>query len=331
MTNDLKQLASLLRGHDPASNVRADPVALSATLDDIISNAIRTPRAAKWHWPRRKLLTLLPVTAVLVGAAVMLPIVMQPGDGGPLVLGPAKALAFAKKGDYIDVRIVDPDADPQRYREDFAAHGLKVDLQMEPSSPSLVGTMISISSPQRMTVFHPDGFEIKGEHGSDWIKSIEGTECGNFWCKAGVSIPLKLRGPVEITFGRAARPGERYEVAGDATAHGEILEGVDLANQTVAEVKLLLRQRNVTVEYRYNRQAVLQPESVSDFWYVHEAFSGHHKNSVILSVASWPMNHPRMGGPGWFKFLILAVAALMTVAVVWMIRALRRQAGQVLR
>ncbi|GII27770.1 hypothetical protein [Planotetraspora mira] len=301
MTNDLKQLTSLLQAHDPASHVCADPIALSATLDDIIGNPTRTPQTAKRHWSRRQLLTLIPVTAVLAGAAVVLPIVMRPSDVGPITLGPAKALAFAKNGDYIDIRIADPDADPRRYREDFASHGLNVDLQMEPSSPSLVGTMISISSPGKETNYRTDGFEIKDEHGSEWVKRIEGTDCGNMWCMAGVSIPVNLRSPVEIIFGRAARPGERYEIAGDPTAHGEILEGVDLENQTVAEVKRILQQRNGTIEsyleappepfpsagWDYTEH-VLQPISVLDSWYVHEAFGGHNKKSVRLVVASWP-------------------------------------------
>ncbi|WP_433222470.1 hypothetical protein [Microtetraspora malaysiensis] len=310
MTNDLRQLKSLLQAHDPASHVRADPVVMSAALDGIISNTTRTPQTAKRRWSRRRLLALIPVTAVLVGATVVLPIIMQPSEGGPLILGPAKALAFARNGDYIDVRIVDPDADPRRYREDFAAHGLNVDLQMEPASPSLVGTMVSISSPGKMIIYRPGGFEIKDQHGSDWIKSIGGTDCGNVWCKAGVSIPLNLRGPVGVVFGRAARPGERYGVAGDPTAHGEILEGVDLANQTVAEVKRILRQRNVTIESYHEEKAppgpssrdrtgwdysehVLQPVSVPDTWYVHEAFGGPYKNSVRLVVASWPTSNPR--------------------------------------
>ncbi|GII42099.1 hypothetical protein [Planotetraspora phitsanulokensis] len=308
MTSDLKQLTSLFQAHDPASHVRVDPVVLSDALNDIVGDTTRAPQTAKRRWSRRQSLTLIPVTAVLVGAALVLPIVMRPGDVGPITLGPAKALAFAKNGDHIDVRIVDPDADPRRYREDFAAHGLNVDLQMVPSSPSLVGTMISISSPGRSTNYRPDGFEIKDEHGSEWIKKIEGTDCGNMWCMAGVSIPVGLHSPVEIIFGRAARPGERYEVAGDPTAHGEVLEGVDLANRPVAEVKRMLQQRNATVEsyleappepiphdfagWDYTEH-VLQPVSVLDTWYVHEAFGGHNKNSVRLVVASWPTDHPR--------------------------------------
>ncbi|MGI5485752.1 hypothetical protein [Microtetraspora malaysiensis] len=308
MTNDLKQLKSLFQAHDPASHVRADPVVMSAALDGIISNTTRTPQAAKRRWSRRRLLTLIPVTAVLVGATVVLPIIMQPSDGGPLILGPAKALAFARNGDYVDVRIVDPDADPRRYREDFAAHGLNVDLKIMPSSPSLVGTMISVSSPGRVTIYRQDGSEIKDQYVSDWVKIIGGTDCGNMWCQAGVSIPLNLRGPVAIIFGRAARPGERYEVTGDPTARGETLEGVDLANQTVAEVKRILRQRHVTIESYYEAppkpssrdrhgwdysEHVLQPVSVPDTWYVHEAFGGHYKNSVSLVVASWPTSNPR--------------------------------------
>lgn len=309
MTDDLKRLTGLLQAHDPAAHVRADPVAMSAALDDIISGTTRTPpRTAKRRRSRGHVLTLIPVTAVLVGATVVLPIIMRPGDEGSLILGPAKALAFARNGDHLDVRIVDPDADPRRYREDFAAHGLDVRLRMEPASPSLVGTVISIASPGTVTGEGRHGFGIKDQHGGDRIRTIEGTNCGNMWCKAGVSIPLNLRDPVEIIFGRAARPGERYKFTGDPTAHGEVLEGVNLTNRTVAEVKRMLRQRHVTIEsyheappepfphdlaaWDYTEHA-LQPVSVPDTWYVHEAFGGHHRNSVKLVVASRPTSHPR--------------------------------------
>ncbi|GAA0852426.1 AzlD domain-containing protein [Streptosporangium amethystogenes subsp. fukuiense] len=307
MTNTLKQLMTTLQTHDPASHVRADPLVLSATLQSVIADTAREPRKTKPRWSWQRWLTLIPVTALLVGAAVIMPIIMHPNEIGPMTLGPAKALAFTRNGDYIDVRIVDPDADPERYRQDFAAHGLNVELKTEPASPSLVGAMISVSSPQRTVVFHSDGFEIKDGNRSPRIKKIEGTDCGKIWCLAGVSIPVGLRSPFEVTFGRAARLGERYEITGDPTARGEILEGMKLANKTVGEVRIMLQRRHATVSHYYKAppepsprdgsgldvtEHPLQAEDVPDTWYVHEALGGHEKNAVRLIVAPQPTANP---------------------------------------
>ncbi|GLX96344.1 hypothetical protein [Herbidospora sp. NBRC 101105] len=279
-----------LQDNDPAAHVRADPATMSATLDAII----RSPRPVRRR--RRKPLILITLTAVL---AVVLPIVLRPAPGAPFVLGPAKALAFAKQGDYIDVQIVDPDADPRRYREDFAAHGLKVNLVMEPASPSLVGKVLGIFSPDHSVNHRPDGFEVANQ----LVKAIEGADCGNFWCLAGVSIPLDLRSPLEISAGRPARPGEQYAVTGDPAAPGEVLEGEDLTNLTVAGARSLLRERNVAVETYYESgygvrgdwdysEHTLPPEKIPDSWYVHETWGGHHPGTVRLVVAAAPTDRP---------------------------------------
>ncbi|MFI7690105.1 hypothetical protein ACIBQ6_13605 [Nonomuraea sp. NPDC049655] len=307
MNSDLDQLTRLFQAHDPARHVQARPGDLTATLETILGDSAPVSAKPRRRWIRRRWLALVPVTVVLVGMAIALPVLLQPREVGPFIVGPAKALAFAKNGDYIDVRIVDPDADPRRFREDFAAHGLNVTLTMEPASPSLVGTLVSVSAPQRTVTFHADGFTIDGEPGDNRIKLIKGTDCGRTWCQAGVSIPVSLRSPFELISGRPARPGERYELTGDPTARGEILEGADLANRTVAEVKALLRERGATVESYHQAPPepfprdgagwdytahVLRPESVPDAWYVHEALGSHETNRVKLVVAPRPSAHP---------------------------------------
>ncbi|GAA3135479.1 hypothetical protein [Streptosporangium carneum] len=315
MNNDIKQLRSMLEAHDPAGRVRADPLASSATLREIVGGAERTPGRVTRRWFRRRWLLLLPAAVVLAGAVIALTAVLRPGDVGPVHVGPGKAeaLAFTANGDTVDVRIVDPDADPRRYREEFAAHGMDVDLRMQSASPSLVGKMISVSSPGRMTVYNPDGsFDIQDKNGSSRIEGVGGSpDCGVIWCKTGVRIPVALRGPVVITFGRAARPGEPYELAGDPTARGESLEGLPLRNRTVAEVRLMLRQRQVTVKRYYHdapenppeagrgwqpTEHVLRPEEVPGTWYVHEAWGSRDRGAVGLLVAPWPTSVIPPGG-----------------------------------
>ncbi|GAB1819289.1 hypothetical protein [Herbidospora sp. RD11066] len=284
-----------LRDHDPARDVHADPATMAMVLDDIITTPRPERRRRRW-----RAVTLVALTATLLALAI----VLQPGTGAPPILGPAKALAFARNGDHIDVRIVDPDADPARYQKDFAAHGLNVSLVLVPTSPSLVGTVIDISSPTAGVHYSPDAFEIRGARGGEWITAIEGRDCGNTWCKAGVSIPLDLRSQVELVVGRPARPGERYETGGDPAARGEVMEGEDLTNLTVAELRLLARERDAVVEAYYELEPKgdrgnwvfsdrpLQPENIPEGWYVHAAWGGDYAGTVRVVVASWPSEQP---------------------------------------
>ncbi|WP_061296796.1 hypothetical protein [Herbidospora cretacea] len=283
-----------LRDNDPACHVRADPATMAAVLDTIV----RTPRPVRRR--RRRSLVLIPLTAL----TAILVIMSQPGVSASYELGPAKSVAFSRNSDRIDIRIADPNADPERFRADFAAHGLDVTLDTVPTSPSLVGAVISVNSPQRMVHYHTDGFEIVGEQGSEWITSIRGTRCGDRSCVTAVSVPVDLRSPLELTIGRAPEPGERYEVGGDPTAPGEPLEGFDLTNYTVDEAARLLRELNVTVQsyhperppdhvggWDYSAHTV-QPEKVPGSWHVQRVFGGHAPDTVRLVVAAEPTDRP---------------------------------------
>ncbi|MFF5209284.1 hypothetical protein [Streptosporangium sp. NPDC000396] len=302
MNNDLKQLKIMLEAHDPARQVRADPSTLSATLQKIIDDTPRSSPAVtrrQRRWSRPRWLITIPAVAILAGAALAVTVVVRPGAVGPVHVGPAEALAFTRNGDYIDVRIIDPDADPERYRREFAAHGLNVDLKMEPASPSLVGRMMHVSIEGETTVISNGSLASK-------VKEIDDeSDCGDVRCKAGVSIPVDLKKRVEVIFGRAPRPGERYEMGGDPTARGEVLEGMSLKNKTVGEVKRMAQERHAMIQGYYGAdpgdqpgaprssgwdysEHVLRPESVPDTWYVHEAWGGHDKNTIELVVASWP-------------------------------------------
>jgi hypothetical protein len=76
---------------------------------------------------------------------------------GPVDVGPpsaqAAALSFTRDSGYLDVIVRDPVAGPARYRAEFAAHHLRITLQLVPVSPSLVGTVVymGISGPGTIT------------------------------------------------------------------------------------------------------------------------------------------------------------------------------------
>ncbi|WP_171074734.1 hypothetical protein [Nonomuraea basaltis] len=297
-------------------------IAQAAALRQIMDS----PLPQRRRLVKRRLITGTVVTAL----AIVIAIVVAPADLGGMRIGPdsAHALSFTKNGDYIDVRIVDPSADPQRFRDEFAAHGLDVDLKLWAASPSVVGTIISATV--------KDG---RGPQNLEMLESAEGPgRCGNLWCKGGVRIPVNHRGRIELIFGRAAGPGEKYEIQGDPTAQGEIFAGLDLRNRSLAEVKAMARERNATIARLFqappenpspNDDAWLQedhelsPVNVPDTWYVHEGITSREPGSVDLVVAPWKKKGPRpipagdapIGGAGTISSGTTLSSALRTFPV----------------
>ncbi|WP_067479249.1 hypothetical protein [Actinomadura hibisca] len=285
MSNDVEHLRTLLADHDPARDVRADDAQVEQALRAVTAAPDPRGRAVRTTW-RRRLLVGVPVTIVATAAVTGLTLVRPDGDG-PARVGTAQALAFTERGDHLEVRVLDPDADPQTYRKQFAAHRLNVELRVAPVSPSLVGKMLAYDE---RTTARPRVTPLEGDR-----------TCGEISCYPGVRIPSGLRNRVDLLFGRAAKPGERYEIGGDAAAAGEPLAGVALKGRKVGEVRRLAGQRGVTiVKYRRTpsdcgtgdrcdpqpQERPLESGQVPDSWYVHGALTGRSRTEVSLDVAS---------------------------------------------
>jgi hypothetical protein len=86
-------------------------------------------------------------------------------------------------------------------------------------------------------------------------------------------VPAGFRGQAQLAFGRAARPGERYETTAPATAPGEVMHGMRFQGDTVSQVLAMLRERDVTVPvFNYARQGYARNLShVPGSWYVYDA------------------------------------------------------------
>jgi hypothetical protein len=216
---------------------------------------------------RRVGFAAVPVAAAAIVAAGIAFWPGQAGTAGTVSagLGPlhpdAHALAFTTSDGYITVVVRDPLADQASYNAEFRAHRLNVTLSLVPVSPSLVGTVVEIST---------------SGPGGNSITTI--TAAGRCWtggggsqCPVGVRIPVGYRGQADIVFGRAARTGEQYESTTDADAPGEVMHGLAYQGRSVAAVLAMLRPRHVTVPtYRYDGQ-VLSPGQVPGTWYVYDA------------------------------------------------------------
>jgi hypothetical protein len=244
------------------------------------------PPAPAGRHRRRVWLVAVPVAAAVAVAAVAGVSARHPGQGaGTAGTRPAgydpRALAFTTGDGFITVIVRDPLADQASYNAEFKAHGLDITLSLVPVSPSIVGTVVEISTSG------PDG---------DSITTITArgrcqTGGGGDECPVGLRVPVGYRGQATLVFGRAARPGEQYESAAPATAPGEVMYGLTYQGKSVAAVLAMLRARDVTVPtYRYNGN-VLAPDQVPGTWYVYNAVPWAAQQ-VLLFVGPTPNGAP---------------------------------------
>ena len=227
---------------------------------------------------RKRLLIGVPVAAALAVAGLIATSVGAPGQHvGPVAVGPPKAqaaaLSFTRHGHYIRVIVRNPVADPERYRAEFAQYHLNITLRLVPASPSIVGTVVYGSG---------TGIEPITAVGKCF------TGGGGNACPVGVMVPINFRGTAVLVFGRAARPGEQYESAGQATSPGEAMHGLHYVGKTVATVLAILARRGVTVpQWRVQRNGQCYTESLRSVpgnWVVYDAVPWA-PGQVLLSAA----------------------------------------------
>jgi hypothetical protein len=281
----------------PVTDAEAERIVRPATFADLAGRITASPAAAADGTPypaassraRRRWLIGAPLAAGLAAAVLLVTWLASPAQRvGPARTGPqavqaAQALSFTTSGRYITVIVRNPLADPSRYRAEFAAHHLDITLTLVPASPSLVGTLV-----------------YSGQSGGADITPITAqgkcyTGGGGSACPVGVRIPVDFRGQAQLAFGRAARPGERYESTAPATAPGEVMHGMRFRGDTVRQVLAMLRERHVTVPvFNYARQGDVRNVShVPGTWYVYDA-DPWASQQVMLSVG--PTKTPPAGG-----------------------------------
>ncbi|GAA1780123.1 hypothetical protein [Streptomonospora arabica] len=195
----------------------------------------------------RRLLVAVPVAAVLAAGGVAATALMPTSAPDPVAPQEAAALEIDVDDGLVVAEVKDPTADPERYAEEFAEHGLDVDLKLIPASPTLVGKLTYLD--QNMTGKGTDDRDV------EVIESPE--QCTpDGGCPVGVRIPKDYANPVQLAFGRAPEKGEKYQATNAATAPGEALEGVDVVGMTVGEARGVLADNGQEVaEYRLGGEA----------------------------------------------------------------------------
>ncbi|GAA2285491.1 hypothetical protein GCM10010149_34260 [Nonomuraea roseoviolacea subsp. roseoviolacea] len=204
----------------------------------------------------RVLRAAVPGVALLAAAFLGLSWLLPAGHGlGP---GTAAALDIKKEDGYYVIEVKDLYADSATYEAQLRDAGLDVTLNVVPSTPALVGSVSPTS--------------ITEDRYLDEIKTIDRPgECDKMGgCPIGVKIPENFEGHAEITIGREARPGERFQNGTAIDALGEPLHCLPYIGRTVAEVRGMLQERGVTVQEFDDMDPVSggTKESVPDSWLV---------------------------------------------------------------
>jgi hypothetical protein len=203
----------------------------------------RSGRSPRWHRRRRP----GAVYALLVLAVAVLAIVVVRAPAGgparsvvhtttPAVKTVAVAFRTTESGDII-ATVTDPFAAQSTLNAAFEAAGLDITVTLVPVSPSLVGTVISVSQP----VDEPDGHIEAIQHGTCIIPANG--------CPIGITVPRGFTGAGFITLGRPAQPGEIYTSTNSAFAPGEALYCSGLLNEQVATAIPQIQADNITAEW----------------------------------------------------------------------------------
>jgi hypothetical protein len=245
----------------PSSPVPSSPVPSSP----VPSSPVPDGTGPVSRLPRPRWLIAVPLAAGLAAVALIATALGHPGQRvGPVSVGPAaaEALSFTSQQGYLKVVVRNPLADPSRYRAEFARHHLNITLRLLPVSPSIVGTVVYMgqsAGSSNLTPITAKGRCYTGGGGSA--------------CPVGVRIPADFHGSAQLVFGRAARPGERYESTVSAFAPGEVMHGMTVKGRTVTQVVAALRRRHVTAAvFNYFHQGDgVNRRQVPGSWYVYDA------------------------------------------------------------
>ena len=193
--------------------------------------------------------------ALAAGAAASVVAAVTLIGAEPCTSQAAAGIEFERREGHLIARVVDLRADPDAMRAAFREHGLDIDLELVPVSPSLVGEIVASSESD-------PGIQ----HLSDRARGCpEETRCGPI----GLRIPLGWDGEAEIVLGRKAEGSEGYVSAGNAFAPGEALHcATGIVGATVAAA-----------------QGVLDRRGLDAIWHVDEEIDGAVVGRIVESPA----------------------------------------------
>jgi len=208
-----------------------------ALLQRVLAEPVSAPRRLRFsrRFAMRRAawgVGLAAATAMIVALALVLsPASPTRGPSGASVPR-LRLVVFRSDGDQIIARITDPSAAAEQLTAVFKAHGLNIQVQTLPVSPSLVGTIVysDVSN----------------------VQSLQAGPCmsgGGTGCDVGLVIPADFSGEAYVSVGRAAAPGEDYASSADVFAPGEVLHCSGILGQSTSTTASTLQEMGVTVRW----------------------------------------------------------------------------------
>lgn len=233
MVDELERLR-MFRGDVPEP--RPDQVVEARA---VFMNAVALERAtpARKARPRgTRLIAAAAAAAAVVVLVVVVPAALPGGSPGGARVA-AAGVGFTQDGNYLIATIDDPTASAAEMQAAFAQHGFDIQVQLQPASPSGVGTIPFVDGAARGT---PQIQDITTPCAADPV----------YGCTTGLRIPMGFSDHAAIVVTRAAAPGEQYVWSGDAYSPGEVLHCSGLRGMTVADASPILQGLGLTGKWQ---------------------------------------------------------------------------------
>ncbi|GAB3845970.1 hypothetical protein GCM10029963_25070 [Micromonospora andamanensis] len=248
-------------------------------MQDFETTTALPVRRASWIARHRRLAIAVPTVAAVAALAFGISAVL-PGGSGSVGPAPAQAdaLQITKDDRYINIKIKDPIADPQRYRQELSKYNLNVELTLVPATPDHVGKVI---------------FSEVGDSagGLEYIEA-PGDCTANGNCSVGIKVPMTFTSYAKIVIGRTAKPGEHIE-GGSAENDAQARE---LVGKTVADALKILASKDQAASYRVGWESIEVPaENVPTHWIVYD--SAPLSNKVVALWVSVDGKEPKNSNP----------------------------------
>lgn len=259
---------AVTRGLNPTPHTEISDAAWTDLSDGITTADLPDSTRITRRTTTRPRFALAAAATLLIGGVVAATVINRPGQDLP------QALSVTDQGEWLTVRVVDENADPQAYNQQFKRLGLNIKVKMVPVTPPMVGKYATFQY-----VVGSDGTKLGLlKPGENCPATLNEADPG---CQYGVEVGKKFKGEAEIMFGRAARPGEQYQyMPGQSNGPGEELAGLSYKNKRVAEVRKLIAARGVTIGGYLNSKpemvkgvtTIKDVDPVPEDWYVHEVW-----------------------------------------------------------
>jgi hypothetical protein len=195
------------------------------------------------RWLPRTAAVALVACALAAGIGVAVfnassPTTSRSHRSSPVIKATVVSFRYPKRGPdsgYIIATVADPFAAQSSLNAAFKAAGLNIVVTLVPASPSIVGTVTSMSEPS-------DGPQIQTLVGGSCVTGGGGVG----GCPIGLKIPRDFTGAATITLGRPAASGEDYVSTTSAFAPGESLHCSGLLNEQVTTALPQIKADNIT-------------------------------------------------------------------------------------